>query len=91
MRVAISRSERRSAVTEVVVRLLHQGGAAATDALVPLLARHVRKSLLRRQGDRGRVVIYRATGEVLRIIEIPPSVPAAAKRGNGKPVAVRRR
>jgi hypothetical protein len=51
---------------------------AAVDALVPLLATHVRYSHLRRQGDRGRVVIYRPTGEVLRIVEIPETIPAAA-------------
>jgi hypothetical protein len=72
-RVTINRSERRSAVTEVVVRLLDETGSTAVDALVPLLATHVRKSLLRRQDDRGRVVIYRPTGEVLRIVEIPPT------------------
>jgi hypothetical protein len=69
-RVTINDSERRSAVTEVVVRLLDQTGCTAVDALTPLLAMLVRRSLLRRQGDRGRVVIYRATGEVLRIVEI---------------------
>ena len=75
-RITINRSERRSAVTEVVVRLLDQTGCAAVDELVPLLATYVRDSLLRRQGDRGRVVIYRPTGEVLRIVEIPESIPA---------------
>jgi hypothetical protein len=70
-RITINHSERRSAVTEVVVRLLDQTGCAAVDALVPLLAAHVRHSLLRRQADRGRIVIYRPTGEVLRIVEIP--------------------
>jgi hypothetical protein len=77
-RVTINPSERRSAVTEVVVRLLDQAGCSAVDALMPLLATHVRKSLLRRQGDRGRVVIYRPTGEVLRIAEIPESIPTTA-------------
>ena len=75
-RVTINDSERRSAVTEVVVRLLDQTGCTSVDALTPLLARHVRTSLLRRQGDRGRVVIYRPTGEVLRIVEIPEMIPA---------------
>ncbi len=70
-RVTINHSERRSAVTEVVVRLLDEAGCTAVEALMPLLARHVRESLLRRQSDRGRVVIYRPGGEVLRIIEIP--------------------
>jgi hypothetical protein len=37
-RIAVNRSERRSAVTELVVRLLDQTGCAAVDALVPLLA-----------------------------------------------------
>ncbi len=77
-RITVNRSERRSAVTEVVVRLLDQTGCTAVDALVPLLATHVRHSMLRRQGDRGRVVIYRPTGEVLRIVEIPETLPAAA-------------
>ena len=77
-RITINQSERRSAVTEIVVRLLNQTGCTAVDALVPLLATHVRHSLLRRQGDRGRVVIYRPTGEVLRIVEIPETIPAAA-------------
>jgi len=76
--ITINHSERRSAVTEVVVRLLDQTGCTAVDALVPLLATHLRCSLLRRQGDRGRVVIYRPTGEVLRIVEIPEAIPAAA-------------
>ena len=75
-RVTINQSERRSAVTEVVVRLLDQTGCTAVDALTPLLVGHVRTSLLRRQGDRGRVVIYRPTGEVLRIVEIPEMIPA---------------
>jgi hypothetical protein len=70
-RITINQSERRSAVTEVVVRLLDETGCSAVDALAPLLATHVRRSLLRRRGDRGRVVIYRPTGEVLRIVEIP--------------------
>ena len=77
-RITINHSERRSAVTEVVVRLLDQAGCTAVDALVPLLATHVRNSLLRRQGDRGRVVIYRPTGEVLRIVEIPDTAFDAA-------------
>jgi hypothetical protein len=34
--------------------------------------------LLHRQGDRGRVVIYRPTGEVLRLIELPQADPNAA-------------
>ena len=38
-RITINRSGRRSAVTEVVVRLLDQTGCTAVDALVPLLAR----------------------------------------------------
>jgi hypothetical protein len=75
-RVSISDSERRSAVTEVVIRLLDQTGCTAVDGLTPLLARLVRTSLLRRQGDRGRIVIYRPTGEVLRIVEVPEMVPA---------------
>jgi hypothetical protein len=69
--IAINGSERRSAVTEVVVRLLDQAGCIAVDALVPLLARHVNTVLLRGHGDRGRAVIYRPSGEVLRIVEIP--------------------
>jgi hypothetical protein len=77
-RISVNRSERRSAVTEVVVRLLDQAGCTAVDALVPLLATHVRSSLLRRHGDRGRVVIYRPTGEVLRIVEIPETALKAA-------------
>jgi hypothetical protein len=57
-------------VTEVVVRLLDQTGCAAVDELVPLLTRHVANVLLRGHGDRGRAVIYRPSGEVLRIVEI---------------------
>jgi len=75
-RVSISGSERRSAVTEVVIRLLDQAGCTAVDVLTPLLTRLVRTSLLRRQADRGRIVIYRPTGEVLRIVEIPELIPA---------------
>jgi hypothetical protein len=70
-RITVNHTERRSAVTEVVVRLLDPTGCGAVDALMPLLATYVRSSLLRRQGDRGRVVIYHPTGEVLRIVEIP--------------------
>jgi hypothetical protein len=70
-RIAVNGSERRSAVTEVVVRLLDQTGCAAVDELVPLLTRHVANVLLRGRGDRGRAVIYRPSGEVLRIVEIP--------------------
>ncbi len=77
-RVTVNKADRRSAVTEVVVRLLDEAGCMEVDALTPLLARHVGKSLLRRQDDRGRVVIYRPTGEVLRIVEIPVAIPAPA-------------
>jgi hypothetical protein len=77
-RIAINRSERRSAVTELVVRLLDPAGCAAVDALVPVLSTHVLKVLLRRHGDRGRAVIYRPTGEVLRIVEIPAAAVSAA-------------
>jgi hypothetical protein len=50
----------------------------------------VRKSLLRRKDDRGRVVIYRPTGEVLRIVEVPEPVPPAVERGGGKQMGLRR-
>lgn len=83
-RVTVNRSERRSAVTEVVVRLLDQTGCIAVDALMPLLGGHVMRLLLRRQGDRGRVVIYRPTGEVLRIAEIPESIPVLGIGGRGQ-------
>ncbi len=76
--MTVNKSERRSAVTEVVVGLLDQAGCSAVDALVPLLATQVGKSLLRRQGDRGRVVIYRPTGGVLRIVGIPAASVNAA-------------
>jgi hypothetical protein len=72
-RIRVNEAERRSAVTELVVRLLDQPAGAAVDALVELLTAHVSQSLTRLHKERGRVVIYSATGSVLRIVEVARS------------------
>jgi hypothetical protein len=63
-------SARRSAVAELVVRLPDQTAGTAVDALTKLLVAHVRKSLPRRRHDRGRIVMYGSTGDVVRIVEV---------------------
>jgi Mg-chelatase subunit ChlD len=40
------------------------------DLLATLLAADVRKSLRRKREDRGRIVIYGPSGELLRIVEV---------------------
>jgi hypothetical protein len=47
------------------------------------LEAHVRRSLPRKRRDRGRVVIHGADGDVLRIVEIHPSVDASAEGRRG--------
>jgi hypothetical protein len=81
-RVAVNVAERRSAVTELVVRLLDPLADAAVDELVPLLTTHVNGSLTRLRKDRGRVVIYGTTGSVLRIVEVtqPGTEPGRRER-----------
>jgi len=62
---------RQSAVAELVVRLLEQVPSAVLDSLEAVLAGDVRESLPRGHKHHGRVVIYGADGEVLRIREVP--------------------
>jgi hypothetical protein len=74
--VVVSASERRSAVAELVVRMLDPADAATLDALIATLAANVSEALPRLPQLRGRVVIYGLTGDVLRIVEVTE---AAAK------------
>ena len=71
VRISRSRSERNSAVAELVVRLLDQVPSASLDSLEAVLAGDIRESLPRGHKHDGRVVIYGPAGEVLRIREIP--------------------
>ena len=71
VRTGAGRSERQSAVAEVVVRLLDQVPATSLDSLETILAGHLGEALPRRHNRRGRVVIYGADGQVLRIREVP--------------------
>lgn len=61
---------RRSAVAELVVRVLEQVPDSALDGLERVLARHLRASLPQQHNHLGRVVIYGVGGEVLRIREV---------------------
>jgi hypothetical protein len=61
---------RRSAVAELVVRLPEPAQETTIDLLATLLAADVRKSLRRKREDRGRIVIYGPSGELLRIVEV---------------------
>jgi hypothetical protein len=70
VRINGTRSERRSAVAEVVVRLVEPAPDTALDSLELILAEHLGESLPRRHHQRGRVVIYDEGGQVLRIREV---------------------
>ena len=70
VRINATPSQRRSAVAEVVVRLIEQVPSTALDALESILAEHLGQSLPRRHYHRGRVTIYNAAGQVLRIREV---------------------
>lgn len=70
VRTTVGGSARRSAVAELVVRLPDQTGGTAVDALTRLLVAHVMKSLPRRRQDRGRIVMYGSTGDLVRIVEV---------------------
>jgi hypothetical protein len=80
--VTVNLTERRSAVTELVVRLLDQAAPEALDALARTLTVHVSASLERRRSERGRVVIYGSDDAVLQIVEVagPEPAPAGAER-----------
>jgi hypothetical protein len=71
VRISRSRSERNSAVAELVVRLLDEVPSDSLDSLEAVLAGDVRESLPRGHKHHGRVVIYGPAGEVLRIREVP--------------------
>jgi hypothetical protein len=71
--VVVSDSERRSAVAELVVRLLDLADAETLDALIATLATNVSAALPRLPQVRGRVVIYDRGGNVLRIVEVAES------------------
>jgi len=72
-RIVVNPAERRSAVTELVVRLLIKADDAVDDTLVPLLSAYMSRSLARWRKGHGRVIIYAASGSVLRIVEVPGS------------------
>jgi hypothetical protein len=67
----VSAAERRSAVAELVVRVLDPADGATLDALIGTLASNVSEALPRLPQLRGRVVVYGLDGEVLRIVEVP--------------------
>jgi hypothetical protein len=71
--VVVSGSERRSAVAELVVRLLDPVDAGTLDALIATLTTNVSAALPRLPQARGRVVIYDTGGDVLRIVEVADS------------------
>lgn len=73
--VVVSDSERRSAVAELVVRLLDEADAETVDGLIATLATNVSAALPRLPQVRGRVVIYDRGGDVLRIVEIAEPAP----------------
>ena len=84
MRTTDDRSDRRSAVVEVVVRLLDQVSSTALDSLETILVACLRESLPRRHHQHGRVVIYGTNHQVLRIREVPDAgtaTPAAQPGG----------
>jgi hypothetical protein len=68
--VVVGASERRSAVAELVVRVLDPADAVTLDALIATLAANVSEALQRLPQLRGRVVIYGVDGDVLRIAEV---------------------
>jgi hypothetical protein len=70
-------AERRSAVAELIVRVLDPADAATLDALMATLATNVSAALPRLPHLRGRVVVYGSDGDVLRIVEV--SEPAASR------------
>lgn len=74
-----ARLQRRSAVAEIVVRLIEQVPSTALDSLESILAEHLGQSLPRRHHDRGRVVIYDGAGHVLRIREVAHAEAAHAR------------
>lgn len=65
-----SPAARRSAVAELVVRLPEATQGTDIEVLVTVLAADVRKSLRRERQERGRIVIYGPSGELLRIVEV---------------------
>jgi hypothetical protein len=68
--IVVSAAERRSAVAELVVRLLDSADGATLDALIATLAANVSEALPRLPQLRGRVVVYGLDREVLRIVEV---------------------
>ncbi|MDA0166528.1 hypothetical protein OM076_40065 [Solirubrobacter ginsenosidimutans] len=68
--IVVSREERRSAVAELVVRVLDPADDATLDALIATLATNVSEALPRLPQPRGRVVIYGLDRQVLRIVEV---------------------
>ena len=70
VQISADRSERRSAVAEVVVRLLDQVPPTELDSLETILTGHLREALPRRHNRNGRVVIYGPADQVLRIREV---------------------
>lgn len=71
--VVVRDAERRSAVAELVVRLLDPADAKALDALIATLTTNVSAALSRLPHPRGRVVVYDSGGDVLRIVEVAES------------------
>ena len=68
--IVVSRAARRSAVAELVVRVLDPADGETLDALIATLAANVSEALPRLPQLHGRVVIYGLDREVLRIVEV---------------------
>jgi hypothetical protein len=68
--VVVSATERRSAVAELVVRMLDTADGEAVDSLIATLTTNVSAALPRLPHLRGRVVVYDRDGDVLRIVEV---------------------
>jgi hypothetical protein len=70
VRIGVDPPDRRSAVAEVVVRVLESVPSTALDSLETILVRHLGEALPRGHNRHGRVVIYDVAGQVLRIREV---------------------
>jgi hypothetical protein len=91
LHVDTERGTRRSAVAELVVRLLEAVPDSALDGLERVLAPHLRASLPRQHNHLGRVVIYGVEGEVLRIREVAEAEAAEPERPRERPAIARGR
>ena len=70
VRISAEQPQRRSAVAELVVRLLEGVSSTALDLLETILVGHLGDALPCGHHRQGRVLIYDAAGNVLRIREV---------------------